>query len=184
MTLQGQACAPSQSGVALVIYYTLKVSLRDPCWLCAGLPTRAACYGLNSCISGWCACWLCGCHSSTSLVTTGSAPVCAFPRALSTSSAFPRSGCYMQNGWLMVRVHNWLVKVRPPGRVSCLLKQPCQECTHGYRGICTSLRVSTRAEHVFCVSTQRLLGGICAAFPRSDRYMQKWLAHGYTPNTC
>jgi hypothetical protein len=58
-------------------------------------------------------------------------------------------------------VHNWLVKVRPPGRVSCLLKQPCQECTHGYHGICTSLRVSTRAEHLLCVSTQRLLRGIC-----------------------
>jgi hypothetical protein len=51
-------------------------------------------------------------------------------------------------------------------------------------GICTSLRVSTRAEHVFCVATQRLLGGICSAFPRSDCYTQKWLAHGYTPNTC
>jgi hypothetical protein len=47
-----------------------------------------------------------------------------------------------------------------------------------------ALMVTTRAEHVFCVATQRLLGGICSAFPRSDCYMQKWLAHGYTPNTC
>jgi hypothetical protein len=32
---------------------------------------------------------------------------------------------------LGVLVHNWLVKVRPPGRVSCLLKQSCRDCTHG-----------------------------------------------------
>jgi hypothetical protein len=71
------------------------------------------------------------------------------------------------SGIMVEPIMPWLVKVWPPGRVNCLLKQSCQECTHGYHGICTSQRVSTRAEHVFCVSTQRLLRGMCSTFPRS-----------------
>jgi hypothetical protein len=40
-----------------------------------------------------------------------------------------------------VLVHNWLVKVRPSGRVNCLIKQPCQDCTHG-RGLCHDIAVT------------------------------------------